>query len=65
MWPSPNGKIKGQSIVPLYPNQVKAVLNGEKLYNMLALIDSVRVGKVRECEKALELLRQIFELEYA
>ena len=65
VWPSPNGKVRGQSIVPLYPNQIRAVLNDEKLYNMLALIDSVRVGKVRECEKALELLRQIFGLEYA
>ena len=65
VWPSPNGKVRGQSIVPLYPNQIRAVLNDEKLYNMLVLIDSVRVGKVRECEKALELLRQIFGLEYA
>lgn len=65
VWPSPNGKVRGQSVVPLYPNQIKAVLNDEKLYHMLALVDSVRVGKVRECEKALELLRQLFGLEYA
>jgi hypothetical protein len=65
VWQSPNGKVRGQSIAPLYPNQIKAVLNDEKLYNMLALVDSIRVGKVRECEKALELLRQIFGLEYA
>jgi len=32
---------------------------------MLALIDSVRVGKVREAEKALELLRQYFGMAYA
>jgi hypothetical protein len=65
VWASPNGKVRGQSVDPLYPNQTKAVLNDEKLYNMLALVDSVRVGKVRECEKALELLRQLFGLEYA
>jgi hypothetical protein len=65
VWPSPNGKVRGQAIIPLYPNQIKAVLNDERLYNMLALVDSIRVGKVREGEKALELLRQIFGLEYA
>ncbi len=37
----------------------------EKLSNMLALVDSIRVGKVREVEKALELLRQCFEIAYA
>ncbi|MDN5285284.1 MAG: hypothetical protein JWR38_1558 [Mucilaginibacter sp.] len=65
VWPSSNGKVRGQAIIPLYPNQIKAVLNDEKLYNMLALTDSIRVGKVRESEKAIELLRQIFGLEYA
>ena len=65
VWPSPDGRAKGQAIAPLYPNQVQAVLHDEKLYDMLALIDSVRVGKVREAEKALELLRQYFGMAYA
>jgi hypothetical protein len=57
IWPYAQGKLRGQSIAPLYPKQVQAVLQDEKLYNMLALIDSVRVGKVREKEKALDLLK--------
>lgn len=57
IWPYAQGKLRGQSITPLYPKQVEAVLQDEKLYNMLALIDSVRVGKVREKEKALDLLK--------
>ncbi len=65
VWPNPNGDAKGQAIVPLYPNQVQAALCDEKLYNMLALVDSIRVGKVREVEKALELLKQYFEMAYA
>jgi len=44
---------------------VQAALCDEKLYNMLALVDSIRVGKVREVEKALELLKQYFEMAYA
>ena len=65
VWPAPNGKAKGQAIAPLYPNQVQAVLQDEKLYHMLALTDSIRIGKVREIEKALELLKQYFGMAYA
>jgi len=65
VWPSPSGTIKGQAIMPLYPNQVFAALADEKLYKMLALIDSIRVGKVREREKAIELLGQYFNMAYA
>jgi hypothetical protein len=32
---------------------------------MLALLDTVRVGRVRETEKALQLLRSYFELSNA
>lgn len=65
VWPTPNGEAKGQGIAPLYPNQVQAVLQDEKLYDMLSLVDSVRVGKVREVEKALDLLKQYFGMAYA
>lgn len=65
VWPSADGKVKGQAIVPLYPNQVIAAMNDEKLYDKLALVDAIRVGKVREQKKALELLKKSFELVYA
>ena len=65
VWPSADGKIKGQAIAPLFPNQVMAVMDDEKLYDKLALVDAIRVGKVREQKKALELLKQSFELVYA
>ena len=65
VWPGLDGEAKGQAIAPLYPNQVLAVLEDEKLYDMLALVDAIRVGKVREIEKAMELLRQYFGMAYA
>jgi hypothetical protein len=65
VWPSAEGTVKGQAITPLYPNQVKAALYDEKLYDKLALVDAVRVGRVREQKKALELLKQSFEEIYA
>ncbi len=61
VWPYASGNAKGQAIQPLYPNQVQAVLQDDKLYDMLALIDSIRVGKVREKDKAMDLLKKYFD----
>jgi len=61
VWPSTSGKVKGHSVPPLYPGQVQAALLDDQLYGMLALIDAVRIGRVRECEKAMELLRLYFK----
>lgn len=52
-------------ISPLYPNQVKAIQEDVNLYDMLALIDAIRIGRPREHAKAIELLAQIFDHQYA
>ena len=65
VWPSPLGKVKGQSIPPLYANQIAAAQDDPYLYDMLALIDAIRVGRTREVEKAMELLKELFEKNYA
>lgn len=62
VWPYAGGDVRGQAITPFYPNQVKAVLQDDKLYDMLALVDSIRVGKVREKDKAVDLLKKCFDL---
>ena len=61
VWPSSLGNAKGQSINPLYANQVKAVQEDEKLYSMLSLLDAIRFGRPREQEKAIEILKQLFK----
>jgi len=57
VWPSGKGKIRGQSIIPLYPSVVEAVQKDEKLYELLALVDAIRVGRAREKEIAIEELK--------
>ena len=57
VWPDASGSIKGQIINPLYPNLIKAAKEDERLYELLTLIDAIRVGKVRESQKAIELLK--------
>ncbi len=58
VWPAERGPVRGLSIEPLYKEVVKAVMLDEKLYKMLALIDVVRVGKMRELKIALEELNK-------
>lgn len=64
VWPSAKGTVRGQSIVPLYPSVVDAVQNDPKLYELLALVDALRVGRAREKEIALaELQKRILKGE--
>jgi hypothetical protein len=48
IWPWDDGKVRGQAIEPLYPNAPLAAKNDRKLYEFLALVDAVRVGRARE-----------------
>ncbi|OOG76492.1 hypothetical protein [Algoriphagus sp. A40] len=57
VWPSPTGTIRGQAIQPLHKGVVKAVLKDEILYKLLASLDILRVGKVREINIALNELK--------
>lgn len=58
VWPYSGGTMRGQAIEPLYGSVVKRVLKNAKLYELLALTDAVRVGKVREKQLAVEELKK-------
>lgn len=58
VWPYAKGTQRGQAIVPLYPSVPEAALNDPKLYELLALTDALRVGKVREKALAMEELKK-------
>lgn len=58
VWPSAKGTTRGQSILPLYPKVVLAIQHDPALYELLALIDAVRVGKAREKNLAIQLLKK-------
>lgn len=57
VWPSGKGNLRGQAIIPLYPSVINAVHNDEKLYELLALVDALRVGKAREKDLAIKELQ--------
>ncbi|MFM9947081.1 MAG: hypothetical protein ACKV1O_04010 [Saprospiraceae bacterium] len=56
VWPYAKGHMRGHSILPFYPSVVQAVELDSQLYECLALIDAIRVGRARERNLALELL---------
>jgi hypothetical protein len=49
--------------VPLYKEAPKAALQDEKFYKLLALVDTIRVGRTREVKVAKLELKRIFENE--
>jgi len=48
VWPHDDGEVRGQMIVPLYETAPDAARQDPKLYEFLALIDALRVGRARE-----------------
>jgi hypothetical protein len=48
VWPDPEGTLRGQSIRPLYNTVPDAARSDPKLYELLALVDAIRVGRARE-----------------
>lgn len=59
VWPSSSGSALGQAIEPFYANQVKAIAEDEELYRLLALLDVIRVGKLREKAVAQKELTEL------
>jgi DNA-binding Lrp family transcriptional regulator len=58
VWPDPAGKVKGVSVDPLYTSVVKAASNDAALYDLLALLDVLRLGRARERNIAEVLLEE-------
>ena len=58
VWPYANGNVRGQAIEPLYPNVAEACLKDPAFYELMALSDSLRVGKAREKNIAVEELKK-------
>ncbi|MEO0473029.1 MAG: hypothetical protein AAF206_25670 [Bacteroidota bacterium] len=63
VWPSSMGNMRGQSINPLYPSVIQAIRKDPQLYEMLALLDAVRVGRAREQKIAMEELSKRIQQE--
>lgn len=59
VWPANFGDTMGLSIEPFYPKQTEGASEDQKYYLLLALVDVIRVGKVREVKHATLELKKI------
>jgi len=63
VWPSARGNDKGLAVEPLYNTVVEAANKDNQLYELLALVDALRVGRTREKEIAkAELKKRILDV---
>ncbi len=59
VWAHPKGTVRGPSVAPLYKSGPDAALKDRRLYDYLALIDAVRLGRARERKFALQKLEAL------
>jgi predicted transcriptional regulator len=58
VWPWAKGNDRGQSVVPLHPSVPEACQKDNLLYELLALVDALRLGKAREQKIAMAALKK-------
>lgn len=56
VWPYKKGTMRGQAITPLYSTIPEAVKKDEDLYKLLVIADTLRMGRVRERDVAIQEL---------
>ena len=56
VWPSSSGKVVGGALEPLIPAAATFVESAPRLYDLLTLVDAIRVGTARDREVAGGLL---------
>jgi DNA-binding transcriptional ArsR family regulator len=57
VWPDPDGTTRGFAVDPLDPLVPRAARRNAKIYELLALVDAIRLGRPRERNLAVEELR--------
>ncbi len=62
VWPYAKGTVRGHSILPLYISVPEAALIDNDLYELLVLVDAIRVGRAREKEIAINELKKRLQI---
>ena len=58
VWPDPEGEVRGESFSPLYRSAPMAAKKDPDLYQLLALVDALRGGRVREKQLAKQEMKK-------
>jgi hypothetical protein len=63
VWPYSKGKEMGEGLLPLYPTIPIACSQNAGLYNLMATVDVLRIGKSRERDAAVSYLESILGVD--
>lgn len=61
VWRCPKGAARGQMVDPLYPSVPEAAILDEELHQLLAIADTLRMGRAREKEIAIDELTKFIQ----
>lgn len=61
VWAYKNGTERGQRIEPLYKSVPEIINSDTELYELLVIVDTLRIGKTREIEIAKVELKKYFQ----
>lgn len=56
VWPHPQGDVRGEALIPLYPGLPIVAASDPPLYELLSTFDVLRIGQAREREVARQWL---------
>lgn len=65
VWPSAKGSVRGATLTPLYAGALQTAETAPEVYQALALIDALRVGRARERQLARKHLERLLEVSLA
>jgi len=58
VWPSAEGQTRGAAVEPLYAGAAGTATHNPRLYELLAIVDALRIGRARERQHAKALLHK-------
>ena len=61
VWPSESGEVRGMSVSPIYKSAPYVSRDHSRMYLGLAAIDLIRLGRARDVEVAMRVLRSLIQ----
>lgn len=58
VWPTAGGKVRGETLLPIYKTAPAAAAADVKLYELLVLVDALRTGRAKEKKLAADMLEE-------
>jgi len=61
VWPDGSSTQRGTTLTPIHKSAIPAAKHNSKIYEVLVLVDAIRIGRARERSAAIEILSKILK----